>query len=121
MFRRTPQTSLIIELLSQKGHATNQELAAAARKVYPQITNTTVHRITSRLVEVNQAAYAPSLHSVKILDSKTEAHDHFFCQGCDRIVDVQLSDEAFNSLQKQLPGKLSRRNVLVAGICEACV
>jgi Fur family transcriptional regulator, peroxide stress response regulator len=121
MWRKTPQTLLIRKLLEERGHATNQDLAAEARKIFPQITNTTIHRITTRLVSAGMAAYAPSLHDVKVIDANIKPHDHFICQGCGRTVDINLSDEAFNSLQKQLPGKLSRRGVLVAGTCEPCL
>ena len=120
MWRSTPQTLLVKHLLEQKGHATNQELAAEARKTFPRITNTTVHRITSRLVAAKSASYAPSLQNVKVVDANTSGHDHFVCQLCGRIVDIHLPDEAFRSLQSQLPGKLSRHNVLVAGMCEQC-
>ena len=121
MWRKTPQTLLIRDLLMQKGHATNQELAAEARKIYPSMTNTTVHRITARLVDINLASYAPSLHNVKVIDANIESHDHFVCRACNRVFDISLSDDAFESLQRQLPGKLSRNNVLVAGVCERCV
>lgn len=121
MWRKTPQTLLIRNLLDEKGHATNQELAAAARKVFPQMTNTTVHRITSRLIDVGLAQNAPSLHGVKVVDANTHVHDHFICQGCGRIVDILLSGESFRAIQKQLPGKLSRSGVLIAGTCEPCL
>ncbi len=120
MWRKTPQTTLIRELLAKKGHATNQELAAAARKTFPDMTNTTVHRITTRLVVASMAAYAPSLDHVKVIDANTEDHDHFLCQGCNRLVDVKLTDATFNQLQSQLPSRLSRHNILVAGMCEKC-
>lgn len=121
MWRKTPQTLLVRSLLEERGHATNQELAAAARATYPQMTNTTVHRITARLITVGLAAYAPSLHGVKIIDSNIQPHDHFTCLGCSRIVDIKLSEESFSALEKQLPGKLSRRSVFVAGVCESCL
>lgn len=121
MWRKTPQTLLIKSLLKAKGHATNQELAAEARKTYPNMTNTTVHRITDRLVDSGMAAYAPSLRNVKIIDAKTESHDHFYCQTCHRLLDIKLSDMSFNAIQSQLPGKLSRSNILIAGTCQRCL
>lgn len=121
MWRKTPQTLLIKDLLIQKGHATNQELAAEARKVYPGMTNTTVHRITSRLVGNNLASYAPSLHNVKVIDANIADHDHFVCRVCDRVFDIDLPDGVFGLLEKQLPGKLSRHKVLIAGRCDHCV
>jgi Fur family peroxide stress response transcriptional regulator len=120
MWRKTPQTILIRDILSAKCHATNQELAAEARKTFPTITNTTVHRITARLIDSNMAAYAPSLHHIKVIDANPHAHDHFLCKVCNKLVDIKLSDETFSRLQQQLPSALSRHSILVAGICKKC-
>lgn len=120
MWRKTPQTALITSLLSEKGHASNQDLAAAARKTMPTVTNTTVHRITARLVEAGMASYAPSLDHVKVVDANTKKHDHFLCQACGRLIDINVSKDIFDKLQGQIPGPVSRRNILVAGVCENC-
>lgn len=84
------------------------------------MTNTTVHRITARLVGAGMASYAPSLNQVKVIDANTKVHDHFLCQVCHRLYDINLSDDTFKQLQSQLPAKLSRHNIVVAGVCTKC-
>lgn len=121
MWRKTPQTLLIKQLLTDRGHATNQELAKEARKTFQNLTNTSVHRITSRLVDAGMISYAPSLSGIKVLDANTENHDHFSCQVCGKLIDINLSDKFYDQLQDQLPGKLSHENILVAGVCKKCV
>lgn len=120
MWRKTPQTILIKQLLVDKGHATNQELAKEARKTFQNLTNTSVHRITSRLVAAKMASYAPNLSGVKVIDANITNHDHFACQVCGKLIDIKLSDKFFDQLQDQLPGKLSHENMLVAGVCKKC-
>jgi Fur family peroxide stress response transcriptional regulator len=120
MFRKTPQTLLVRNLLLKKGHATNQQLAVEARKTFPDITNTTVHRITARLINAKLATYAPSLDHVKVIDANLKKHDHFLCRGCNKLLDIALGDEIFNNLQQQLPAPLSRHNILIAGTCVKC-
>lgn len=120
MWRKTPQTTLIRKLLAEKGHATNQELAKEARKEFPHISNTTVHRITSRLVAAGMARNAPSLNRVSVIDANPEEHHHFLCQECHKLVDIKLPKEMLDKLQKQLPSKLARHDILIAGICEKC-
>jgi len=117
MWRKTPQTLLIKKLLSEKGHATNQELAREARKTFPNLTNTSVHRITTRLVDAKMASYAPNLSGLKVLDMNLSDHDHFYCLQCDSLTDVNVTDECFYELQKQLKDGLARKNILVAGVC----
>jgi Fur family transcriptional regulator, peroxide stress response regulator len=120
MWRKTPQTILVINTLSRMKHATVQELSAEARKSFPRITNTTVHRITSRLVATGLATTAPSLNHVKVIDANTRPHDHFLCQVCHKIVDIKISDDSFMRIQEQLPGELLRDNILIAGVCKKC-
>ncbi len=117
MWRKTPQTLLIKQLLEEKGHATNQELARDARKTFPNLTNTSVHRITTRLVDAKMASYAPNLSGLKIIDTNLKEHDHFYCLKCDVLTDVKVTDECFDQLQKQLKDGLARENILVAGVC----
>lgn len=121
MWRKTPQTTLIREQLEIRGHATNQELAKAARKSFPNLTNTTVHRITDRLVKFGLASYAPISDKSKVIDFNTKPHDHFVCRTCGKIVDVELSNKAIEQLQAQLPGKLVRHSIVVSGICTVCI
>lgn len=111
---------LIKQLLADKGHATNQELAKEARKTFQNLTNTSVHRITSRLVAAKMASYAPNLSGVKVIDANITNHDHFACQVCNKLIDIKLSDKFFDQLQDQLPGELSHENMLVAGVCKKC-
>lgn len=120
MWRKTPQTILIITTLNSMGHATVQELSAEARKSFPGLTNSTVHRITSRLVANGMASTAPSLNHVKLIDANTQPHDHFLCQVCYKIVDIKISDDSFMRIQEQLPGELLRDNILIAGVCKKC-
>lgn len=120
MWRKTPQTSLIIELLREHGHATNQELTVAAHKQMPGMTATTVHRITARLVAAGMASYASTNGSTKVLDSNTQDHDHFVCRECNKILDINLDDEIIERLQKQIPGKLARKSIVVTGSCDNC-
>ncbi len=120
MWRKTPQTLLIIELLKSAGHATNQELAAEARKTFPSISNTSVHRITSRLIDVQIASNAPNLHNIKIIDANPSKHDHFLCQACGKLIDLNIPKNAFHAIQSQLPGQVSRHGILIAGVCEKC-
>jgi len=120
MWRKTPQTQLVISLLDTLGHATNQQLVREAHKTMSAVSSTTVHRITTRLVEAGMASYAPVGDGVKVIDANVTPHDHFVCRGCGRIVDVALTDFVVDELQKQIPGKLVRRSIVVTGVCEAC-
>ena len=120
MWRKTPQTVIVLELLNAEGHATNQRLVSLVHKTMPDISATTVHRITKRLVESGRASYAPSVGHSKIIDSNARPHDHFHCRTCGRLIDIRLPKSSFDHIQEQLPGKLSRENLMVSGVCKRC-
>ncbi len=121
MWRKTPQTLLIIDLLKKLGHATNQDLAIEAHKKMPGISATTVHRITNRLVEAGMASYAPINDGIKVLDANVSLHDHFVCRACKRIIDIALTPELIDGIQEQIPGKLVRNSIVITGLCEQCI
>lgn len=120
MWRKTPQTQLVTSLLNSLGHATNQELVREAHKTMPAMSATTVHRITARLVEAGMASYAPVGDGVKVIDANVAPHDHFVCRSCGRTIDIALTDLVVEELQKQIPGKLVRRSIVITGVCEIC-
>lgn len=118
--RRTPQTVAVLGALSELGHATNLELKRAIKAAFPEVTASTVHRITERMVDSKLAAYGPSLGGVKVIDRNTDKHDHFFCSACEKLIDINLKDETVDDIQSQLPSRLMRSSIVISGVCEAC-
>ena len=47
--RSTKHTNDVMAILKSKHHATNAEIAQELRNIHPEVSDTTVHRITQRL------------------------------------------------------------------------
>ncbi len=120
--KNTRYSVAVRDYLRHSGHATNAQILQHLRQSYPDLSATTVHRITTRLLERGTIACAPLSkdHAIRF-DTNLEPHDHFQCTRCDRIQDVVLPKELFDSIQQTMGGcKLSGR-LTVQGACKKCV
>lgn len=118
--RRTPQAVAVAAALQELGHGTNLQLMRAVRGQFPEITASTVHRITERLVENGVAIYGPSIDTSRVIDANTVPHDHFVCTSCQGLLDISLDEAAVQCIESQIPGQLLRTSIVISGICQAC-
>lgn len=119
--RMTHQTKLVLELTQEFGHATNAQILEAVRTKLPELSATTVHRITTRLVSAGLLAYGPEVKGSKIIDANTSAHDHFVCESCDGIKDVYISTQSREELQKQVDSLVLQSQLTISGDCTRCM
>ncbi len=120
--RTTKFTTAVRAFMQRAGHATNQQILVHLQQQFPELSATTVHRITSRMVERGELTVAPNTKdSSTRYDINIRAHDHFQCANCDRLRDIELPQNMFDSIQ-QLMGdcKLDGR-LTVRGSCNKCL
>lgn len=118
--KNTPQTKQVLESLKALGHATNSELLEAVRTQLPDITITSVHRITSRLVQEDMAGLAPVRDGVTVIDCRPEPHHHFVCRDCYKVKDIELPSNMIATIQAQLPREIINGGLAVYGSCKDC-
>lgn len=109
-------------LMQRLGHATNAELLDELRCDYPELSATTVHRITTRMVERGELQLAPSaLHNVMRYDYNVMPHDHFICKHCDKLRDANLDAKIRPLIEQSIGDGCSISGSLtVSGICKTC-
>jgi Fe2+ or Zn2+ uptake regulation protein len=116
----TIQSKAVMQALYTLGHATNQDLHEQVIKQLPSVSATTVHRITTRLIENKEIGYAPSNGKAVMLDAKSSPHDHFVCKGCGGMKDITLSNSVFKNIQEQLGKNIVENELVIYGICVDC-
>ncbi len=120
--RSTKYTAAVHEYMQSAGHATNADVIDALRTSYPELSATTVHRITARMVERGELRLAPSgRENVMRFDANVAPHDHFICEHCGLIKDAILGDAARPMLEQAIGDGCSiSGNLTVFGICKHC-
>lgn len=120
--RYTKYTQDIIDIIQDKGHATNLEIIDSLRNDYPQVSATTVHRVTSRLCQNRLINEAPAdLAGSMRYDSNLSPHDHFICTNCGGIRDINVAEEFIPSISKALGGCKVTGRLVINGSCELCL
>lgn len=123
--RQTKYVSAVFDTLRQLGHATNQDLLRTIQAMHPDVSATTIHRVTARLKERGVIGSAPkTAHGSERYDSNPKPHHHFVCGSCSRVCDVPESAEAARIIRQLegLSGECALAGTLtMQGICKACI
>lgn len=119
--RNTKYSRAVLAEMLQRGHATNGELLTEIRKTYPDVSATTIHRVTSRLAEQGTLALAPRDKQGNYrYDANTKFHHHFSCQQCGEIRDITLKPAITYWLEEALGGCKLDGQLLIIGSCNKC-
>ncbi len=119
--RETKYTQAIIDVLAELGHGTNSDIATKLRESYPDVSDTTVHRATTRLAERGQISVGPrDIDGSLRYDANTEPHDHFICTGCRGIRDIDIAKEIMPIVQEALGGCGVDGRLEIKGLCIHC-
>ena len=120
--RKSKYVSAVRSLMHQMGHATNFELLESLRSEYPDLSATTVHRVTARLHERGELQLAPTgRENVLRYDANSLPHDHFMCSLCGLLRDANLGPIIRPQIEQAIGDGCSiAGNLTVSGICKQC-
>lgn len=119
--RTTKYTVAVLSFLQRQGHCTNLDIVEGLRQEFPELSKTTVHRVTSRLLSQGKIRSAPATHdNASRFDSNVLPHDHFRCNNCDRVRDIYVPHELLKSVQDQLGKCTIDGSVVISGVCGRC-
>lgn len=123
--RQTKYTAAVYEALIDLRHATNLQILNALQQTFPEVSATTVHRVTTRLKSRGMIGCAPKpTDGSERYDITAAPHHHFMCISCSAICDVPETDEARQVIDqlKELSGECAIAGTLtLRGICKPCV
>lgn len=122
--RNTRYVSAVLESLDKLVHATNLELLHDIQQDYPEVSATTIHRVTARLYERGEigSASKPKDGSMRY-DVNPKPHHHFMCVTCDQICDVPDTDKSAQAIRdlKESSGTCALAGTLtLRGVCKQC-
>ena len=119
----TPQRTVIFrELLKTAEHPSAEMLHKKIKEKFPSISLDTVNRTLITLSEIGAAEIVEGSGDAKRYDAGLDAHQHFKCVKCKRIIDFHY--KPFDDIK--LPAyinkkfKVLRKTVYLEGICDVC-
>jgi Fur family transcriptional regulator, peroxide stress response regulator len=119
--RNTPQTTIVLAALQKLEHATNAQLLETVRAELPEMSATTVHRITNRLLTERTIGATRVLRDGAIvLDSNPQPHHHFTCAACGGLRDIQIPEDLVQNIQEQVGQDLVADALIINGVCKKC-
>jgi Fur family transcriptional regulator, peroxide stress response regulator len=122
--RQTKYATAVYEILQEMKHATNLELLLKVQSQYPEVSATTIHRVTTRLKERGLIGCAPKpTNGSERYDITAEPHHHFVCANCSGICDLPETEEASQIIRqlKNLSDQCAFAGTLtLSGICTKC-
>lgn len=122
--RQTKYVQSVLDTLQSVTHATNLELLQEAQKLYPEVSATTIHRVSARLKERGLIGCAPKeMNGSECYDTNPKPHHHFMCVKCGSICDVPDTAQARAVIDhlKDLSSECALAGTLtMRGVCKRC-
>jgi Fur family peroxide stress response transcriptional regulator len=118
--RVTVQRLAIINVLMRLDHPTAEEIYQFMQDDFPTLSFTTVYNTLKSLKELGvvREHYQDERSRFEITE---EAHHHFHCIKCDRLIDVEPHKISLQ-LDPQIQAEFSpiESRVMLEGICKSC-
>jgi Fur family peroxide stress response transcriptional regulator len=119
----TPQRIAVYKsLLETDEHPSAETVFQKVRQVFPNISLDTVNRTLLTLAEIGTAFIVEGSGEAKRFDGNLEAHQHFKCIKCKRVIDFHHKPFDNISTPKTINGRFTvlRKTVYFEGICDLC-
>ena len=100
------------------GHLTAEEIFSQLRLSFPKVVLATVYNNLNRLWQDGQIRKL-GVEGMPDRYDRATRHDHLVCQGCGKLVDLQLPDLT-DSLQAQAGRPILAYDLKLFYLCDAC-
>jgi len=115
--KSTPQRLAILLQLEQKGHATIEEIYESIKTSFPSMSLATIYKNIASLKEQHIVSEVCNHNKPKFEITK-EPHAHFICQKCNKIEDIEFSQNIINDIEHRYPD--SKKELYIYGLCKNC-
>jgi Fe2+ or Zn2+ uptake regulation protein len=120
--RQTRQRRLVYEAVAgSRAHPTAEWVHRQVRRQIPRVSLGTVYRNLQLLVTEGRLRAWTRGRSVRF-DADLDAHDHFMCESCGLLLDLDRAPEALPTERRlKARGYLVRERILeFVGLCREC-
>ena len=122
-YRLTPQRLAILRILGEAGaHLSPQELFQQAQELLPGITEATIYRTLSFLVEQGLVLAAHVGSGQLVYELADHAHHHLICRACGASLEIDhnLVEALYRRLETDTGYQLDSLHLTFFGLCPEC-
>src|ERR1041385_4923212 len=118
-FRFTPQREHVYSvLLGKRDHPTAEEVFIRTKREMPDISMATVYNCLDALVQCGLVRQVTLERGAARFCPNMQEHCHFYCDGCQKVFDINLMAGAGVALPKGF--KAERYDIAIHGQCPDC-
>ena len=122
-YTTTQKQAVLRWVKDSRNHPTAQEVFEGLKSDMPTLSFATVYRNLAALAKEGQINEVQFLGQKKRYEGLTHEHQHFICEKCNRIIDMELSEllnvkEACDKMQCH---DVRTYNLELIGTCAACM
>ena len=105
-----------------KEHPSAEQIYAKLKPDYPDLSLGTVYRNLTLLSDMGELLRLNLGDGMDHFDATTTPHNHFICQKCGRVIDLDMEPLSFvdTTAQKSFKGSITGHVIYFYGICEGC-
>ncbi len=119
--RNTKQKQDVLTCVrSMHTHPTADEIYTVLRAKTGTLSLGTVYRNLNRFAESGKVKKVSVPGGSDRFDGRLDEHEHFFCEKCGRVSDVEFSNNVFSMLSKESETELTGYNLMLYGVCNEC-
>jgi Fur family peroxide stress response transcriptional regulator len=119
--RFTPQRQHVYDVLLQKrDHPTAEEVFIRAKHDMPDISMATVYNCLDALVRSGLARQVTVDRGATRFCPNMQEHCHFYCDRCENVFDIELSNEGPDGITLPRGFKAARFEIGIHGTCADC-
>ena len=122
-YRLTPQRQLVLEAVTELGHATPDEIAERVRRTAQGVNISTVYRTLELLEELGLVTHTHLGHGAPTYHAADDAdHLHLVCRECGGIEEMrpEVLDEAVRRIASDHGFVVDAGHFAIFGICAEC-
>ena|SRR3989338_5397672 len=121
-YQTTQKQAILDWVLQSRIHPTAQEVYTGVAKELPQISFATVYRNLAALAQAGSIQEVRFVDKKKRYEGQTHEHQHFICERCERIIDMELSKllNIKEACAKMQCHDVKSFNLELVGICAKC-
>jgi Fur family peroxide stress response transcriptional regulator len=120
-FRFTPQRQHVYDvLIEERDHPTAEEVFIRAKHRMPEISMATVYNCLDALVRSGVARQVTVDRGATRFCPNMREHCHFYCDTCENVFDIEMSDEGPAGVHLPKGFKAARFEIAIHGLCAKC-